>query len=239
MRSGRVVAVIPAKAHSSRLPGKNLRLFAGKPLLVHSIVQAREAARVSEVYVSTDSEEIAATARAAGAKVPFLRSPDLAQAEVHATQPILDMLERTAAGENFEYAMMLLPTSPLRTAEQIDAIASLSIARKTNVLSVVALGCGPFHLRYLGENEALVPVLKDVPRNFQHGDADDVYALNGACYCAPIDEFMRHRSYHYGNPLGYVMDQVTGIDIDTPHQFALAEHLYYFQQAPRGGAANS
>lgn len=230
MADGRVLAIVPAKAESQRLPGKNLRPFAGKPLVAHTIENAVAASRVTAVYVSTDSEEIAAVARQYGAEVPFLRPPELAEPHVHATQPMVDLIERSGALERFDYVMMLLPTCPLRTSAQIEAVAALSTERQTNVLSVTEMRRTPYHFRLLDENLALSPLIADTPRNFQHGDAKDVYALNGACYCAPIGKFVEQRSYHYGSPLGFAMDEISGLDIDTLEQFQLAELFYRFRQ---------
>lgn len=226
----KVVAVIPAKAHSTRLPGKNMRMFAGKPLVAHTIEQAVASSEVAKVYVSTDSAEIAQLARNLGADVPFLRQAELALPDVHALYPIIDLLVRTGASTTFDYAMMLLPTCPLRRVSDIDEIARQAQAKHTNVLSVVDLGKTLYHLRTIDESGHLKPVVDGVSRNFQHGDSGHVYALNASCYCGPMSELLQQRSFHTGQPLAYAMDEVTGMDIDTLAQFEKAEHLYRLRQ---------
>lgn len=234
---GSVVAVIPAKANSTRLPGKNMRSFAGKPLVAYTIEQALASGEVDKVYVSTDSEEIADLARSLGADVPFLRHAELSLPNVHALFPIIDLLERTGASTKFNYAMMLLPTCPLRRVGDIDEIAKLAQAKHANVLSVVDLGKTVYHLRTIDENGQLKTVVDGVSRNFQHGDSGHVYALNASCYCGPMPELLQQQSFHAGNPFAYPMDEVTGMDIDTLAQFEKAEHLYQLRQQQEIAAA--
>lgn len=221
----RTVAVIPAKAQSTRLPGKNLRPFGGKPLVAHTIEQALASPEVDKVYVSTDSADIADLATSLGADVPFMRSAELSRPDVHALYPIIDLLERTGASSEYEFLMMLLPTCPLRRVDDIDKIARLSKERNENVLSVVDLGKTEFHLRTIDSSGRLVPVVSKVGLNFQHGDSRRVYAINASCYCGPMARFMEQKTFQAGSPLGYIMDEVTGMDIDTLEQFEKAEHL--------------
>src|SRR5438046_9074874 len=92
----RVIAVIPAKGFSRRVPRKNMRLFNGKPLLYYTIVQALRSGMVDEVCVSTDSPEIRQFAQDCGARVPFLRPAELAAAHVHGSVPTLHRLDQLA-----------------------------------------------------------------------------------------------------------------------------------------------
>jgi CMP-N,N'-diacetyllegionaminic acid synthase len=221
----RVVAIIPAKGRSVRVPGKNLRLLAGRPLFAHTIEQARRSRLLHEVYVSTDSEEIKALAEASGAAVPFMRPPELAADDVHGSAPILDMLEKLGGAARYAYCVQLLPTSPLRSAATIDAVVQLSIARAANVLSVTP-GKTVFHLRTVAEDGTLQAVLDQYRGvyNFQ-SEGTRVVSLNGAVYCAPVAQLLEHRSFQYGSPLAYVMDPVEAIDIDSERDFQIAERL--------------
>src|SRR5437879_5446306 len=180
----RVIAVIPAKGFSRRVPGKNMRLFNGKPLLYYTIVQALRSGMVDEVYVSTDSPEIRQFAQECGARVPFLRPAEMAADHVHGSVPILHMLEQLGGSSKYSHCMQLLPSSPLKTSKTIDAVIALSIERNTNVLSVTPTGKISAHFRTLDENGKLHPVDKDVIFNFQSDDRPEVHYINGAVYCA-------------------------------------------------------
>jgi len=114
------VAFIPARVGSKRVPGKNVRLLGGHPMLAYTIGPALESRVFDAVIVSTDSEEIAAVARHYGAEVPFLRPPAMASD----TSPDIEWLEYTIAelsaqGRDWDCFSLLRPTSPFRTADTI------------------------------------------------------------------------------------------------------------------------
>jgi CMP-N,N'-diacetyllegionaminic acid synthase len=120
-----VLALIPARGGSKALPRKNVRLLAGKPLIAHSIGHALAAETVARTIVSTDDEEIAEAARAAGAEVPFTRPAELAQDD----SPDLGVFQhallwlRENEGYSPELVMHLRPTHPVRRVERIDEAA--------------------------------------------------------------------------------------------------------------------
>lgn len=222
---GKVVAVIPAKSVSKRLPGKNLRPFNGKPLVAYTIEAALASRELDEVCVSTDSPEIQALARKLGAHAPFLRPAELCGDAVHASAPILHMVEQLGGPGKYGFVVMLLPTAPLRGTATIDAVVKLSKERKTNVLSVTPTGKTLSHMRTIEKDGCLLRVTKDEVFNFQVQDAPELYAINGCCYCAPASEVFAHRGFQYGSPLGYVMDPVEALDIDTERDFRMLERL--------------
>ncbi len=136
------LAVIPARGGSRGLPGKHLRRLGGAPMIAYTIRAALEAARIDRVLVSTDDEEIARTSRALGAEVPFLRPADLARDQTP-TLPVIDHAVRhlEAQGETVSIVVTLQPTSPLRTAAQIDeAVALLEASGARSVVSVAPVG---------------------------------------------------------------------------------------------------
>ena len=221
----KILAVIPAKGSSRRLEGKNMRLLGGKPLLRHAIDQARGSDLVDDLYVSTDSEEIRDYCRSAGTLVPFLRPAEQARDEVHASVPVLDMLERLGGTNAYSHCVMLLPTAPLRTSADIDAVIRLSVERQTNVVSVCPLGKSLFHLRSLDRGGHLVPITAEVRLNFQTQDVPPLYVLNGSIYCAPSDQLLEERTFHYGRPLAHVMRPEESVDVDTQHDLHMAQFL--------------
>lgn len=114
------VALIPARAGSTRVPGKNIRALAGHPLIAYTIAAALESAVFEAVVVSTDSPEIAAVARGYGAEIPGMRPAELATAtspDIEWVQHMLELLDQQ--GRGFELFSILRPTSPFRTAATI------------------------------------------------------------------------------------------------------------------------
>lgn len=116
----RIIALIPARAGSKRVPNKNIRPLAGHPLIAYSIAAARDSGVFTDIVVSTDSEEYAAIARYYGAEVPFLRPPEIAGDR----SPDIEWVEYTLRclrdlGREYECFSILRPTSPFRLAETI------------------------------------------------------------------------------------------------------------------------
>src|SRR3954463_16375891 len=135
----RVLGVVTARGGSKGLPGKNLRLLAGKPLIAHTIDTARESKAFDRVILSTDDEAIATAGRSRGCDVPFMRPPDLARDET----PHLPVLQHAVQwlADNDRYVpdavMILQPTSPLRRAQDIcESIALLETSGADSVVSV-------------------------------------------------------------------------------------------------------
>jgi len=225
MTPKKVVGIIPAKGYSRRVPRKNMRLFNGKPLIYYTLQCALESRCLDEIYVSTDSEEIKAYCESAGVKVPFMRPPELSRDEVHGSVPILDMLEKLGGSSKYSYCVSLLPTCPLRRVRTVDAIISLSIKTQRNVLSASPLGKLIYHLRTLSSDGLVHPITKDLVYNFQTQDAPELFCLGGGAQCAPVEEVLAHRTFQYGNPMGYVVDSIEAWDIDTEADFQVAERL--------------
>jgi CMP-N-acetylneuraminic acid synthetase len=113
-----ILAVIPARGASKRLPDKNILDFAGKPLLAWTIDAALKSKCITNVIVSTEDERIARIAKKHGANVPFLRPASLASDESSTIDVVLDLLSKLS--EKYKYIALLQPTSPLRTSRHID-----------------------------------------------------------------------------------------------------------------------
>ncbi len=202
-----------------------MRLFNGKPLLFYTLQQALRSSMIDDVYVSTESPEIVEFSENCGAKVPFVRPVEMCGDDVHGSVPIIHMLEQIGGATDCSYCLQLLPTSPLKKASTIDAVVELAKTRRTNVISVTPTGKILFHLRTLADDGTLRSLMKDIVYNFQTQDMPELNYLNGAIYCAPADKLLQHRTFQYGNPVGFVMNPIEAIDIDTETDFVVAERL--------------
>ena len=112
----RILGLIPARGGSKGVPRKNIRLLGGKPLICWSLETALQVAALDRVIVSTEDEEIAAVARAAGAEVPFLRPAELASDSARSIDVVIDVLRKLAAeGETYDAVCLLQPTTPFRS----------------------------------------------------------------------------------------------------------------------------
>jgi len=155
---GQVVVVIPARGGSKRFPRKNIALLSGHPLLAYSICAAQQAQTVDAVYVSTEDEEIAEVAKIYGADVPFLRDIELAGDTITADEAVSDMVQRIVTDQNvvIDIVVLIQPTSPFVTSEQLDA--TVSMLRNKQELDSVTTMCEldhrhhPYNLSFSGDD---------------------------------------------------------------------------------------
>jgi CMP-N,N'-diacetyllegionaminic acid synthase len=235
----RVLGVITARGGSKGLPGKNLRLLAGKSLIAHTIDTARESLAFDRLILSTDDGAIAAAGRACGCDVPFLRPGELARDET----PHLPVLQHAvgwlAEHERYEpdAVMILQPTSPLRRA--CDISESISLLERTGADSVVSVSEVPAHynpmrtLRVDGAGFATLfvtgePVRRRINRR---QDMPAAWTMNGAIYLfrtsvlggrSGTDDI--EPSLYGARTAAHVMPHEFGISIDSLDDWTAAEH---------------
>lgn len=224
----KTLAIVPARAGSKRLPGKNLRPLHGKPLIGWTLEAALQAGGIDRVIVSTDSEEIAEVSRRSGADVPFLRPPELA-GDTTTTQDVVEHAIYTLVGqgERYERIVLLQPTSPLRTARHIeDALRLFERKRALSVISVSPAEHPPQWINRLGPDGEMDHFLDAVHKSRRSQDFADYYQLNGAIYIADTQALLHHHSFYLDERCyGYVMSRRDGIDIDTEIDWYVAEAL--------------
>lgn len=226
--AGQTIATICARGGSRGLPGKNIRLFAGKPLIVHTIEQALSCAQVDAVFVSTDDAAIAAIARAAGATVPYARPAELAS-DTAGKLPVIEHLVRhlEQGGQRIARIVDLQPTSPLREAQDIthalcacpDMPLTVSVrqAQDNPYFNMVERGADGHMALCKGQGSA------------RRQDSPAVYALNGSIYVwqrAALAQAAVEGLWSVA--LGIVeMPHWKSVDIDDLNDFEYAEWLYH------------
>lgn len=221
-----VMALVTARGGSQQLPRKNVLPLAGKPLVAWTIEAAQKSTGVRRVIVSTDDFEIADVAREWGAEVPFMRPPELAQANsphIDVVQHAIDYLD---ARENYrpEYVLLLQPTSPLRTVQDIDS--SIDIAEKSKAVAVVGVCAAkphPFLVRQILEDGTLAPFVASDIGYLRREVLPPAYGINGAIYLNRRESLLRDGTFTPPGTHGYVMPAERSIDIDTTWDFHLAE----------------
>jgi N-acylneuraminate cytidylyltransferase/CMP-N,N'-diacetyllegionaminic acid synthase len=223
-----MIALIPARGGSKGLPGKNIRPLHGQPLINYSIQAALNSEFVSRVIVSTDSEEIAAIARIAGAEVPFLRPQELATDSSVAIDTYIYCCERLGDlyHQPINELVVLLPTSPLRTAEDIDkAIRLFKSNSADSVISVTEMS-QPISWAKKIDSDGIL-------REYFTGQYDNklanrqecqiAYVPNGSIYVLKYSLLKDKRNYYSDKTFPYVMPRERSIDIDDMLDFDMAE----------------
>lgn len=229
MNSPRVLAVIPARGGSKGLPGKNIRELAGLPLIAHSIRCAALSRCVTTTLVSTDSEEIASVAKAAGAQVPFLRPAELAM-DSTPMFPVMThaLAQAEAKAEPYDYLVLLDPTSPGRLPEEIDrAVADLTT--KSEAMGVVACSrptFNPFWVGVIAEGDGpfMKPAFSGANGFSRRQDVPTFYRINGALYVWRTSHVRAAPAQWRDAPhLMLEMPEERAFSIDDLYEFRLAQ----------------
>ena len=227
----RILGVVPAKAASTRLAHKNLRVLGDKPLLGWAADAARETGRFDRLIVSTEDDEVADLAQRHGLEVPFMRPPELAADPVEADGVGLHAIEELAnQGDRFDILAIMLPTCPFRTAQDIVDALDLFLARdEPNLVSLAPFDHTPFAAVRVDGNGTATPYFPDLfGRSARKHPA--AYRPNGAIHVLDTAWFEKSRSYSADPMIGYVMPRARSVDIDTEEDLRLAARMLAEQQ---------
>jgi pseudaminic acid cytidylyltransferase len=221
----KLLAIIPARGDSKRLPRKNILEFSGKPLIAWTIEAALSSKYIDRVVVSTDSQEIANISKKYGADVPFMRPDELATDEATSIDVVIHMLEELEnLHEKYDYILLLQPTSPLRTAKNInDSIKLLQERNSDAIISVCEAEHSPLWCNKI-PNDDLSNFLDESILNKPSQELEKYYRLNGAIYLCSVEKLKKEATFFIkNNCIAYKMEQKNSIDIDTKLDFDLAE----------------
>lgn len=219
------IATICARGGSQGVPGKNIRMLAGKPLIVHTIDQALASSDISAVYVSTDSPEIAEIARAAGAQVPYLRPAELATSSAPKVPVIRHLVaEVERLGQVVTRVVDLDPTSPLRTMQDIENCMALYDDQTDVVITAFEAEKSPYFNMVEYRPDGSVGLVKPPPSELAGRQAaPKVFSMNASIYV------WRPSALNFGLWAGrvklYEMPRERSIDIDSEIDFFFVERL--------------
>lgn len=220
------LAIIPARSGSKGLPGKNVRLLDGIPLMAYSILAAKNSNIFQTIILSTDSREYADIAMTYGAEIPWLRDTKLASDNAFSTDVVIDLLNRLSeTGKQYTHFTLLQPTSPLRTSSDINEAWKLLQQKKASaVIGVSECQHPPQWCNILPEDLCMKDFIKPeamVPRQ----NLEQQYMVNGAIYMSETIAFMKHKSFFMPDTYGYIMPPERSVDIDNEIDFLVAESL--------------
>jgi CMP-N-acetylneuraminic acid synthetase len=221
---GPTLGLIPAKGCSSRFSRKNIRYLGNKPLLAWAADAARQSGVIDRLILSTEDSEVAAIAESFDIEVPFLRPQELAKDPAGVSDTALHAIEQLeAVGDYYKTLVILLPTCPLRTAEDIRDAYQLFLQKdRPFLMSVSEFSHTPLAALQQTPDGTLDPYM---PQYFgrQSQDMPPAYRPNGAIHVLDVEAFKRERSYLAEPLVGYVMPRERSIDIDTEEDLRAAE----------------
>lgn len=217
------LAIIPARGGSKRIPGKNIKLFAGKPIISYSIMACLESELFEQVVVSTDSPEIAEIAQSYGARVPFLRDPSISDDHTGLLQVIKDAIERTiGSAPPPSRVIAVLPTSPFLTPQILRD--SLGVLDETNCEYVFAAAEYQYPIqRALRQNGQM---FFPEHRFSRSQDLEPAIHDAGQFYWGRTQAFLDLRNIFSELSKPFIVPREVAVDIDTPEDWEYAELLF-------------
>lgn len=225
----KILAIIPARGGSKGLPEKNIKPLCNKPLIGWTIEQAKACKYIDTIFVTTDNEKIANTAKDFGIDVPFLRPAELAKD----TSSSMDVVEHVLSHfENkhifFDYILLLEPTSPLRKKNDLDAAIQLAIENES-ADGIISLGEvhmeHPMIVKKINEKGKIAPYIDDVIKISQRQQADKAYFPYGVIYMIKTEIFKKERAFYTNNILPYYIERWQNYEVDDIYDFIAIEAI--------------
>lgn len=222
-----IIGLIPARGGSKGLPRKNLRPLHGKPLIAWTIDAALSSRSIDRVVVSTEDEEISEVSKTYGADVPFMRPSELATDEASSIGVVFHAIETLKASDShYDYVILLQPTSPLRTVEDIDRAIEFSFSINAGaVVSVCETGHHPYWANTLPADRNMKDFLRPEIANKNRQELPVFYRLNGAIYIASSAYLKLNSGFMNSDTYAYIMPLERSVDIDTELDLKFAEYL--------------
>jgi len=230
IKGKKILAIIPARGGSKRLPRKNIIDLNGKPLIAWSIEAGLNSKYVDRVIVSTDDIEIAKISEKWGADIPFIRPKELATDTATTVDVIKHaIISLEEIGDIYDYIMLLQPTSPLRTSEHIDNAVEIMMEKCLDSITGVSEVSHPIEwTNTLPENLSMDNFISKEVYFTRGQDFPKRYQINGAIYLIKKDSlFLSGQMISKANSMAYVIDKKSSVDIDTEDDFLLAS--FYLQ----------
>jgi N-acylneuraminate cytidylyltransferase/CMP-N,N'-diacetyllegionaminic acid synthase len=216
----RVISIVAARGGSKGLPGKNLYHLDGRPLVAWPVAAALGAASVSRVIISTDDEAIAKAANLAGADVPFMRPAHLASDTASSMDVVMHSLDTLEAqGDEYDYVVLLEPTSPLTESSDIDAAFSKLHATRGKADAIVGI-CGvesthpEYDVRINAEGLITPFLMPDFKSLRRRQEVEKLYFLEGSLYISCVKAFRRYKTFFHDRTLGYEVPRWKSLEVD-------------------------
>lgn len=213
----KVLALIAARGGSKGLHRKNVLPAAGKPLIAWTVEAAKLAKCVDRVVLSSDDDEIMAAATAAGCEVPFRRPDYLACDKTGSIDVALHALDQVPG---YEYVALLQPTSPLRTAADIDGAFTVMVENSApSCASICRVKQSPYWMYQLSRGKSLKRIIPDAQDYSRRQELPETYVLNGAIYIAEVEWLRKNKRFVTPETVAFVMSEDASLDIDTQEDF--------------------
>ncbi|MBD5177271.1 MAG: acylneuraminate cytidylyltransferase family protein [Bacteroidales bacterium] len=226
--------IITARGGSKGIPGKNIKLLGGKPLIAYTIEVARQACAITGGYIllSTDSDRIAEVGRRCGLTVDYMRPAHLGQDNTGSREVMLDAMQwASAQGIPYDCVVLLQPTSPFRIVDDILGALALYFPNLDMVTSVTEAKANPYYTLFELDSQGYIRICKGDGLYRRRQDVPSVMEQNGAVYIINPQSLKQMELGRFPKRVPYMMPQERSLDLDTPLNWATAEVLINSQMS--------
>lgn len=222
----RELFIIPARGGSKGIPRKNIKPLCGRPLIHYSIDVARSLAPDSNIIVSTDDEEIRRVAEQTGLPVPYMRPEYLGGDRIGSREVILDAMDwADRQGIDYDKVVLLQPTSPMRTADDVAGCLSLFTPGTDMVVSVTEAACNPYYDCFETSADGSLHISKGDGNYTRRQDTPKAWQYNGAVYVINPESIRKMPLGSFPRRIPFEMPRSRSVDLDTPLDWIITEHL--------------
>jgi N-acylneuraminate cytidylyltransferase len=216
----KVLGIIPARSGSKAVRNKNIRPLDGKPLLAWSALRGNQCEYIDKLIINSDSERYIKIAKAWGCEAPFVRPDNLATDSASSADVLLHTLKKMT---NYEILVILQPTSPFRTTQDItDVLQKFKNQSVPACVSVKRVGEHPSLMLQRKNNGRLLPLTQEEDRPKRRQELEELYIPNGAVYTIRADVFKKAESFFPEGVVSHTMPPERSIDIDTEFDLKVA-----------------
>jgi len=227
------LAIIPARGGSKGLPGKNIKELCGKPLIAWSIEAGLKSKYLDEVVVSTDYPSIADIAKSYGASVPFLRPDFLASDIATSFDTVKHTIDfyKNELDREFDYIVLLEPTSPLREDSDIDNIIEKIISIENRFDSIVSIGEVHEHPSIMKKivNHTLVQYWEDLEMTTRRQDNDIAFFPYGVAYIVKKDVLLKEKTFYTKRNTFFEIKRYQCYEVDDIYDFLAIENIMQYE----------
>ena len=224
-----VLAIIPARGGSKGLPGKNIRPMCGKPLIGWSIDKAKKCRYLDTILVTTDHQKIADIAQDFGAHVPFLRPAEFATDQSSTYDVIRHSLAymKDAECKEFDYIVLLEPTSPLREDDDISQMLELIVSRQDEFDSIISIGEVTEHPSIMKRlvGDGIEPYYSSLAQTTRRQDNPAAYFPFGVAYIAKTSSLLKENTFYTRRSMYFLIKRYQNYEIDDIYQFLCTESV--------------
>lgn len=225
----KILAVVTARGGSKGLPGKNIRILNGKPLIAWTIEQVHSSKFIDELVVSTNSNEIAKVCEAYSVEIPELR-PDYLATDEASSMDVLEYVlnKEEKSGYAYDYIILLEPTSPLRKKGDLDNIIQLAIdnPEKDGVISVGKIQLEhPMIVKKISGNGVIIPYISELSAVHQRQQHDEALFPYGVGYLIKTSVFKKEHNIYTSNIMPYYIERWQNYEIDDIYDFKCIETI--------------